>query len=292
VALVGRGQSLVLSAKLDEAGEWDVFRIVGGEPQVQNLTADFRGNAHRPRLSPDRGHVAFVGEVDDQQQLWVMTASGAERRSVESRRGRFGPDLRDWYDDRTLVYYDGPERGKGFIRTVGIDGTDDRVLIHSPFKKQHNFGDVRLSPDRQTIALLAQVGSWGPTHDLYLVAADGKSDPKTFYEDPGDSNDDAFILWTHAGTDVYWMHYQESGPGQKRPAVVKKSIRSPEPKHAFDQVVRAAGKDASALLAISPDDGRLLIRDGPGGNVVAFDIRTKDERPVLAVPAVGRMDWR
>lgn len=119
-----------------------------------------------PAWSPDGAHIVFSGESGDQTDLYVMDASGTDRRQItstpaEENAPAFSPD------GRTIAFETNRD-GNFEIYLVDGNGRDPRRLTTNPAEDRA----PAWSPDGQRLVFLSD-RDHAKQLDLYSMRADG-----------------------------------------------------------------------------------------------------------------------
>ena len=145
----------------------------GGITDPELLTSHGNDRLRGPVWSPDSSSVAYVreksGNIDDREQLWVVSSDGEGRQQLASGFAIGSPK---WSPDGARMTYENVEIGRSEeIWTVDADGTHEKRLTeHSDAATSPAW-----SPDG---ARIAYVVDW---MDLWTMNADG-TDQRLLYE--------------------------------------------------------------------------------------------------------------
>jgi Tol biopolymer transport system component len=124
------GRSIAFES--DRDGTFAVYVVASDGTRLTKLTPDGIEDS-QPAWSPDGARLVFTSNQDAPGHLWLMDATGGNRRRLTS-----ASDRRDFYasfspDGRWIVLgaQDAGDRGRYFVAVVSVDGTTRRELTDS-----------------------------------------------------------------------------------------------------------------------------------------------------------------
>ena len=158
----------------------EIFVIDMASATVKQLTTDNYGHRYAA-WSPDGGRIAYIGKVNDREQIITVSPDGGNPQQL-TQEGGYAP----------MWSPDGDRIGFRFQRDSGIfvmnaDGSAPKKVSGAiPYTKKPAW-----SPDGRRIAFLgdASVRAW-PEHDVFVVNADG-----TNLRQLTNNNPDTFGPW-------------------------------------------------------------------------------------------------
>jgi len=287
------GEKIIVSARMKEGSEFDIFSMNPDGTGRVNLTVDYPHDAIHPRLSPDGTRIVFVKRELDARKLCGMFSDGSAKREIVNYDLGFGPGWPEWIDSRRLVYLSGPKTGKSSLRAVDFSGERNELLLEVLSENDPSPNMIGLSPDGTRIAICAQEGSSSPSLDIYLAeigAAGMVAEAEPFYVDDGNDRADRDPLWSPDSRSLYWSHYSSAGADGGTNIVVRKDLTLARNTNEFDAVIRPAGADEVFLESISPDGARLLCFCG--GRLFSVDVASGAEKQIDFSPrALSGADW-
>ncbi len=147
---------------LEPDGDLRIYSIDPDGENLQRLTGS-PGNATWPAWSPDESQIAylFIGEIPDEDGVYVVSASGRDRRRVSS--GGTAASAPAWLSDGREIIY-------GCASNICVTNnkeleTEERILLHDVLSAEAS-GSVSASPDGRYV-VFARDG------DLHLAEVDG-----------------------------------------------------------------------------------------------------------------------
>jgi FG-GAP-like repeat len=117
----------------------------------------------------------------------------------------YSGDIARWINDDEIAINWGTGKGHSELRRVSIAGGTPTLWIEAESVGREGFNWWDISPDRTRVAFLARHLNWAPTADLYLIDADGVSNPTVVWEDSDNEEDsvwDHAIAWHPDGTSI------------------------------------------------------------------------------------------
>jgi len=287
------GEKIILSARTEAGGEFDIFSVDPDGTGRVNLTADYPYDAIHPRLSPDGTRIVFIKRERDARTLCGMFADGSAKREIVNYERGFGPGCPEWIDSRRLVYLSGPRTGKNSLRSVDFSGERNDLLLEVPSMDDPSPNMIGLSPDGTKMAICSQEGSFSPSLDIYLaeIGSDGGvTGVETFYADEANDTADRDPLWSPDSQTVYWSHLVPNPAGGWTNVIVQKDLTLERSAHEYDGVIRQSGAEEVHLLSISPDGERLLCFSG--NRLFAIHVASGAERQIpFSAEALSGADW-
>jgi len=276
-------EKIVIGARLNPGDNMDVFAMAPDGSGLTNLTEDVSGDATHPHISPDGQSIAFRLEGDG---IWFCDASGCER--VPGTDG--GYVLLDWYDNDTLLYFRQEVTCEREVWVIDTDGTDDCMLIPSPFlgQREHSSVGVHMSPDGTEIVGPWQSGCNSFSTGIYILDSYQPCNPgvaagAVFYEDPGDSLRDDEPVWSHDSTTICWLQ-EPASPGER---IILCKDRS-----GGAEITERSPAESIYLSALSPDDQWLLFHYAGTNTTLRKLNRTTDtETTLLTAYGLSHGDW-
>ncbi|MBB5606390.1 tricorn protease [Janthinobacterium sp. S3M3] len=179
-------------------GQYGLFSARGqlfslpAQPGAARHVAGTSGTAaDRPAWSPDGRLVAYITEVDGNQQLAIRPADGGKERVLTQFRAGyfFAPVFAP--DGRSLALSDGDHR----LWLIGLDGSAPRQVA---LDKRQGIHDQSFSPDGRWLAF--SMAATGKQRDLYLYEI---SSGRTHRLGRGESTD-ALPAWSPDGDYLYF----------------------------------------------------------------------------------------
>lgn len=291
------GECVLFNARMNDGDETDIYllEMPASLHTPVNLTADVGGDCTIPArgsaLSPDGAQILFNSTESGHIQVYVMDIDGTNKTQITNDPDDpYGPYSLGWYDEDTVMYRSSTGPGSGRVRLVDIDGTNDQLLIDIPFQGEGSIDHAALSPDGSKIIVEAQVGSWSPTTDLYIVDADGVSNGAAFYQANGNNNIDRQATWSSDSFTIYWSH-ENSGGVSDLFSIVRKTLDSTYGVNDYDEVIVPEQSGMSYdVECLSPDDNQLLYRNN-SQELVIIDLATKQEQVIASAFGMGAAYW-
>lgn len=127
-----------------ETGDIYVMDVTGGASHV--LVASDSSDI-TPAWSPDGGKIAFSSRRDGGLELYVLDlATGEVRRVTFNDHDDW---IGGWSPDGSTLVFDANVNGDWGVRTIGVDGTNERELTSFPgHENQGDWGRSPLQPSR------------------------------------------------------------------------------------------------------------------------------------------------
>jgi len=188
----------------------DIWTVPKAGGTAQRLSSP-RGEESFPRFSPDGRQIAFSGNYDGNQDIYVMPAFGGD--PVRVTHHPFGDRMLDWYPDGESILYassmeSGRQRYRQFYKTSVEGGMPQKLPV--PYGE---FG--ALAPDGRTLAYMPQsrdFRTWkryrgGSNPDIWIFDLQS-FDARNLTQ--SDAND-AQPMW--AGETLYYL--SDAGPAMR-----------------------------------------------------------------------------
>ena len=193
-----------LLAYLDQVVELSPFTIVSVDRQGRSEPLwKEPGIYGTPRLSPDGRRLAVSVQRDDTWNVWVYDLD----RDVATRvtfGKRYDADS-IWSPDGRWVAYESEVDGKDGVFRKRADGTGDAEALLAPGKLTFP-APSSWSPDGRN--LVVQSAGEGGRTDLWILPADGKSEPQAFLKTPYQESGG------HFSPDGRWIAYESDETGR------------------------------------------------------------------------------
>lgn len=209
------GTHLAFVWNREQSESYDIYvRPVSGGPPLR-LTADAAGHAS-PAWSPDGSQIAFIryranGAPGSQSGLYVMSALGGPEHMITSIfpiPHVFDRHL-DWSTDgHSFVIVDkSSAEGPFSLFLVSFESGERKLLTNPPRQSVGDTGPA-FSPDGRSIVFKRTTNA--VVNDLYVVAADGRSEPRRL------TFDDRYILshtWSADGNKIVFCSNRSGETG-------------------------------------------------------------------------------
>jgi len=258
-----------------------------------------------PAWSPDGQRVAFASDRDDNFEIYVVDADGANPVNLTNHLGY--DNVPSWSPDGTRIVFGSSRNGNGEIWVTNADGTDPVNLTNHPAYE----GYPDWSPDGARISFYS---CRDDNCDIYSMNADG-SDPVRLTEH---RKDDAYPSWSpdgqriaffstrDANLEIYVIdadgsnpvnlteHYGSDMAASWSPDGSRIAFRSLRDGHREVYVMAADGTDLVNLTnhpaedscpAWSPDGSRIAFstdREGPEGVDEVYVMELATERVTVS----------
>ena len=111
-------------------------------------------------LSNDDSKIAFCYWFENNKELYIVPASGGEKKKIMDSNSDSSPVVYSWSsDDKYLYYREGKWRNHKKVMRVSIDGGDpEEVLVFKDIFENGNVRNLNMLPDGQHIAVGLGVG--------------------------------------------------------------------------------------------------------------------------------------
>lgn len=203
---------IVLSWTRPRMGKPNLWLFSPDGKRRLNVTNDPRYFDIHPKFSPDGRRIAFIRTEDltASNAVYVCNADGSDLRPVVSAREkseRFASPV--WVSNSSIFYARDPKPDRVpdmEVWRVDLDGSTPRLVFR--FQDAVHRGDglvTDVSPDRRSLAIIAQTGGSPATSDVYVTDREGKN-LQTVWEDRPDEWRDARALWSPDGGRIAWHH--------------------------------------------------------------------------------------
>ncbi len=97
-----------------------VTNETGATPQQLTSTAAIESN---PSFSKDGSGIAFTSDSSGRNEIWSMTASGADLRQITNNHTTYPADNARWSADGQWIYFNSAASGDGEVWKIKSDGT-------------------------------------------------------------------------------------------------------------------------------------------------------------------------
>jgi len=268
-------EKIVFTAFMDGNSESDLYMMNPDGSNLVNLSETLDGDISKTHISPDGMNILFSWRhpIDGQGMYYMSMSDGTVNliRPLLSYEYPFG-----WVDNDTVFYREtGGAPSQGDIWYIELDGTNDNgPILEASCFGQGSIDQACFYPDESRFAVSAQLGSWGPSGDIY-AAGPGCTDFEVIYEDPGDSPWDGHpVCMNNEPYNLYWAHGENDIYGYD-------GIDVFEVYHWGDTFVDARD--------ISPDDTMLLLRRGP--ELATYVLDTGEVNVLVNSDSMGSARW-
>jgi len=258
---------------LQDRAVWTIKRDGTGKAKVFDHGDD---RILHPTMSPDGTKILYLNKPLEKYAYYDLTT----RDHVEVASwgdNPFAGRWTGWKDDHTIwaswSLYDADtenHEGEGDIRMRGLTGDTWSTWVDPSVFGRKDVYNAAISPDGTTLAMAVVTpeewteegeGAWSPTVDVFLVAADGQTDPRAAWEDPAshDQKDTGVMHKDHVpvwlGNDrLAWVRASQPDVADKQPGnLVVYDI----PHGELEVVVAEVTNGAAAALA--PLDERHVV---------------------------------
>ncbi|MEW6746245.1 MAG: hypothetical protein AB1486_26185 [Planctomycetota bacterium] len=303
-------QGIVFSAREAEDSEADIYVMNPNGTGLTRLTDGLEGTCGVLRISPDGTRIAFKVMKDGRRSIWWMYADGTGRRMILERVEKHGPNLYDWVDQDTLIYYSGPADGEGYLCTIGIDGGNDRRLeIDLPPDRRNPASPARISPDGSLLAVCSQRESEGYTAKVMVASMSqndrGELQARITDESPVENAGEANTVWSRDSKILYWCREEAEGledvahlygivcqPFDRvsdGSGVLSGPVRWLQSPYPFEMTLAAASPDNARLLGFTA--GSLYTIDLPTEGTTGSELDTQEIRAGRRFVEILGADW-
>ena len=207
-------------------------------------------------LSKDEETIAYQGEKDGQEDIWIVSKHGGE--AVRVTNDEFEEEYLIWHTDGQRIIYNAVRNGISQIFAVGLDGKPPVQLIFSD--NPNYISDV--SPDGKKILYYSQRDE----ADLWKVSLDDAKESRL-------TENIRMELWADVAPDNSGMVFQVENTADVRRRILNSAI------------ISQTNDGTNQSLELS-DDG-FLPRFSPDGKQIAFLQSTDKLQNLRIVPTNG-----
>lgn len=191
LAAVGSDTNISMSLTPKGTGTVDV---VGGITASGTLSVDGTGDSYIQgslgigTTSPGEKLQVEDGGSGDATALFKKTSTSHQTVDFEITNG----------DQDNYFRFDSPNVGEDF--TIGVDGTNDRFIIHNALNRPSNIGSPTFAVTQGNETIMNGNVGIGTTSPAYLFDVAGPISARALSSDPSNPAANQFVLWQSDGT--------------------------------------------------------------------------------------------
>jgi len=265
--------------------------LVGDAFHVSQLTQIDKDNC-LPSFSPDGRYIAFTSYRDEDGEIYIMNADGAEQKRLTIHPQKNDYSASFSADGKKILFASSDDRLSQANVTLQSDGSSARSELFYLLDLNGNqmtplmnnaspIGNPVFSPDGGQIAFEANAGG---NLDIYLMDTDGKNRRRITTEpaddgQPAFSPDGKYIAFVSRRDDNYELYMMDvDGSNQRR--LTYTSVDEYDPAFSSDgkklAYVSARGHDLELMLLDLKTKESLQLTKTPGANInPAFSLNGK-----------------